>query len=81
MRLSSQSLQIEGSNRTRLSCLRNPLDIALSLSPIALLQDKLIWGKSAGSKFVLEVSHLCYALYKPINRWLLFIGTTGVFRQ
>lgn len=39
-----------------MSCLRNPLNIALALSPIALLQDKLIWTGSVGSKFVLEAS-------------------------
>jgi hypothetical protein len=65
--LSSQFLQIQGSSQTRLSCLRNPLDVALALSPIALLQDKLIWSKSAGRGFILEVSHPCYALYSGID--------------
>ena len=40
-----------------MSCLRNPLNVALTLSPIALLQDKLIWTGSVNSKFVLEVSN------------------------
>jgi hypothetical protein len=62
-----------------MSCLRTPLNIALSLSPIALLQDKMIWTGSVGSKFVLDVGcDRCsfYAAYL-----YLFVDITGFFWQ
>lgn len=62
-----------------MSSLRNPLSIALSLSPIALLQDKIMWNGSAGSKFVLEVHCDRFSHYAAYLRPL--IGATGFLWQ